>query len=200
MQIIKTSHSAVFSAAFTLAMLTECATKYCGMSEVAVTKLSKQVLSKVTNGNTRTGPGAKSGVGDLEFSKLRTVIVQKLHDSQDYGDAFKTNDLELEYTCLPDLDIGKAGANKASGKTRASASKLQGAYTITDKGRAALAAVRNSDPGRWNIVQHILANNDFAAYVATAPAKEVKKVGAVTTSAAEMSYSMRSGWVKAATL
>lgn len=194
MQIIKTTTNAIFSTAFTLEMLTELATKYIGMSQAAVDKIAKQTLNKAATGNGKErGNGASAGVGNLEFAKLRTVIVQKLQDSQDFGATFKTSELELEFACLPDLDIGKAGANKRT--TRANKGSLAGAYTVTTKGVNTLKAVEQSDPGRWEIVQHIIANGDFAAYSKAAPQKAVKKVGSITTAAAEMTYAVRSGWV-----
>jgi len=188
MQIIKITQAAIFTNAVTLPMLQELAALV-GMTEAQVTAAANQQLKN-----------ASKTVDTLTFGKLRTIVAKKLHDSTDYGATFVAGDLEVEFACLPDLqepDINASGKNKstpAGNRTRA-AGKFTGAYTINAKGRATLASVEQSDPGRWDIVKHILACATVEDFLKAAPPKAVKKVGSLTTASTEFNYSVRSGWV-----
>lgn len=187
MQIVKITASFIFSNDCTGGILFEIAERYCGMTIDAVNKLAKQTLSKASNGS----GGRSNGVGNLEFPKLRTVVVQKLQDGQDYGDAFKTNDLELEINCLPDLDIGKAGANKTGG-TRKASSKLTGAYRVAKVG---VKCTADNDPDKYEIWQHVWNCGSFEEYFQKAPKKGVTKTGRVITAASEMRWAVKCGWI-----
>lgn len=187
MQIVKVTAQYVFSADCTLPVLMELATKYCGYSLEAANKLAKQPLKQGTNGS-----GARSnGVNNLEAPKLRTVVVQKLQDSNDYGDTFKSNDLQLEIDCLEDMDINKAGANKAKTARKAS-SKLAGEYVVVKKG---LKCDESSDPEKFKIWKHIWECNTFEQYFENAPKKGVTKTQRVITAASEMGWAVKCGWV-----
>lgn len=128
--------------------------------------------------------------GEEVATAQRNAVIKALSGDNDYGNLAEGFDFEFE--TLPDLDIGNAGANKRG--TRKT-NKFSGAYKLTDKGLATLKAVEQSDPGRWEIVQHIVKSTSFEEFAKAAPVKAVKKVGAMTTAASEMAYSVRSGWV-----
>lgn len=189
MQIVKITQAAIFTEAVTCAMINELAVMV-GMTEAQIAAAAKQDLK-----------GGSKTVNKLSCAKLRTIVGKKLHDSVDFGDAFANGGLEVEFACLPDLepevDISKAGANKstAAGNRSRAAGKFAGAYHINAKGKATLAAVQSNDPGRWEIVQHILACSTVESFLKASPAKAVKKVGSLTTASTEFNYAVRSGWV-----
>lgn len=194
MQIVKVTRDYIFSTACGKDVLLEIAVKYLGYTQEAAEKLATVQLSKGANGK-----GARSnGVGDLPQNKLRTIVVQKLQDSTDYGDTFKTNELQLEIDCLPDLDIGKAGANKAK-RTTASGTKghsgpLTGAYVVANRNGSKCTA--ESDPDKWQIWQHIWTCNTFEEYFSKAPKKGTTAKGRVITASSEMLWAVKSGWIK----
>jgi hypothetical protein len=191
MQIIKTNHAAIFSTAFTYPMLEELAA-FVDMTPDQI----KQAASATLKGASKT-------VAALCAPKLRTMICKKLTEAQDYGAAFTEGNLEMEFTCLPDIvaeeqDIGNAGKNKStvSGKrSHATGGKMSGAYTVNAKGNASLSAVEQRDAGRWEIVKHILACASVEEFAKVAPAKAIKKVGSLTTASSEFNYAVRSGWI-----
>lgn len=187
MQTVKVTRDYIFSAACTLPVLMEIATKYCGYSQKAAENLAKQGLKQGTEGS-----GLRSnGVNNLDAPKLRTVVVQKLQDSTDYGDTFKTNELQLDIDCLADMDINQAGANKAKQQRRTS-QKLTGEYVVAKKG---LKCDENSDPEKFKIWKHIWDSNTFEQYFEVAPKKGVTKTGRVITAASEMGWAVKCGWV-----
>lgn len=187
MQIVNVTAQYIFSAQCTLQVLTEIATKYCGYSAEAVSKLAKQPLKQASNGN----GGKSNGVGNLEAPKLRTVVVQKLQDSTDYGATFKTNELQLEIDCLAEPDINSAGANKAK-TARKTSTKLAGEYVVVKKG---LKCDETSDPEKFKIWKHIWESNSFEQYFENAPKKGVTKTQRVITAASEMGWAVKCGWV-----
>lgn len=198
MQIVKISAPFVFSAACTLPMLMELAQHaFVGYSQDAAEKLAAAKLKGAAVGNDRIGKGSSAGVGDLEAPKLRTCIVNKLQDSPDVGDAFKSGDMEFEFNCLADLDMGTAGANKAkratSQRTASAVGTMVGAYAVV---KAGVKCTVETDPGKWAIWQHVWACGSFEEFFATAPAKGVTKTGRVITARSEIQWAMKSGWIK----
>lgn len=193
MQIVTVTKTALFSEAFTLPMLTEVAVRYLGMSDEAVQKTAAATLAK-----------ASKAVGNLTYAKLRTVIATKLGNHPDYNDTFNSNELQLEFDCLPDLDMGNAGSNtrrKASttGTKRASTAgvALQGTYTLGPK---KFGAKCEGDKAR--VYALLFANNSFEAYFAACQAENLMKVvregktGPVAITAGEFArWAIKSGWI-----
>lgn len=191
MQIVTVTKSALFSEFFTLAMLTEVGVRYLGMSDEAVAKTATATLAK-----------ASKTMAGISYAKLRTVIATKLGNHPDYNDTFNEGKLELEFDCLPDLDIGKAGANKrtrkaapagdATGTTKRTtgATPRTGAYKVAKR-----AGNAEADAGKWEIWQHVWSCTSFDDYFAKAPAKGVTKTGRVITAASEMGWAIKSGWI-----
>ena len=190
MQIVTVTKSALFSEAFTFAMLTEVAVRYLGMSDEAVAKTATATLAK-----------ASKTVANVSYAKLRTVIATKLGNHPDYNDTFNSGELQLEFDCLPDLDISKAGANKRTRKTapageattkRAPAGRTPrtGAYKVAKR-----SGSMETDAGKWEIWQHVWSCSSFEEYFTKSPAKGVTKTGRVITAASEMGWAIKSGWI-----
>jgi hypothetical protein len=171
---------------------------FVGYSAEAAEKLAAQQLKGGTRGNGRTGKGASEGVADLQAPKLRNCVVNKLQDSADVGDTFKTGSMEFEFNCLEDLDMGTAGANKTkrASKPRAASAvgEMTGNYTIVK--RTGLKASAETDSGKWEIWQHVWACNSFEEFFAKAPAKGTTKTGRIITARSEIKWAMLSGWIK----
>lgn len=183
MQTILTTKSAIFSAAFTCDMLKEAATKYLGYSQEAADKLATQSVSKATK-----------LLAALDCQKLRTVIVQKLEQSADFGDTFKTNELELEYDCLPDLDMDNAGKNsrRAGGGRKADGGELKGAYTVVKRG---LKCTAESDPAKFALWEIIWNSANFEQVFVTADKKYVTHTGRIITPSSELRWALKCGWI-----
>lgn len=189
MQIVTVTKAAIFSEAFTIAMLTEVGVRYLGMSDEAVAKTATATLAKPSK-----------TMANVSYAKLRTVIATKLGNHPDYNDTFNEGKLELEFDCLPDLDIGKAGANRRTRKASAAdgttpkrttgATPRTGAYKVAKRAGSAEA-----DPGKWEIWQHVWTCTSFEEFFAKAPAKGVTKTGRVITASSEMSWAIKSGWI-----
>lgn len=188
MQIVTVTKTALFSEAFTLAMLTEVGVRYLGMSEEAIAKTAAATLAKPSK-----------TMANVSYAKLRTVIATKLGNHPDYNDTFNSGELQLEFDCLPDLDIGKAGANKRSRKTTTDKTGAKratggtprtGAYKVVKR-----AGVAEADAGKWEIWQHVWSCSSFEEYFEKAPAKGVTKTGRVITAASEMSWAIKAGWI-----
>jgi hypothetical protein len=131
----------------------------------------------------------------LTCAKLRTVLATKLGNSSDdeYGELWRTGKLEVEFDHLPDLDIGKAGANTkrgaGTGKTRAS--KRTGAYTVVKVVKAA------NDEGKETALRgHIWTCKTVEEYFAAADPKYVTKTGTVITASMELNWCIKQGWIK----
>lgn len=192
MQVITVTKDFLFSNACTYEMLVEIATHkdFCGMSLAAVEKLSSQDLR---NGSSKKGSKSHAS-GDMPYAKLRTVMVQKLQDSPDVGEAFKSGTMQFEMQHMPDLDINAAGKNKSkSSGQRASNSELKGAYEVVKRG---LKASEESDPGKWAIWQHIWNCTTFEEYFAKAPKKSVTRTNRVITASSEIRWAIKSKWIK----
>ena len=183
MQIILTTKSAIFSDAFTCAMLTELAVTYLGYSAEAAAELATKSASK-----------ASKDLAKLDCQKLRTICVQKLEQSADYGDTFKSNELELEYTCLADLDMGNAGKNtrRSGGGRKAATGDLTGAYTVAKRG---LKCTAEQDPGKFALWQIIWESVSFEQVFAFADKKYITKTGRIITPASELRWAVKSGWI-----
>lgn len=189
MQIVTVTKSALFSESFTFAMLTEVGVRYLGMSDEAVAKTATATLAK-----------ASKTMANISYAKLRTVIATKLRNHPDYNDTFNSGELQLEFDCLPDLDIGKAGANKrarkaaptgeATTKRATGATPRAGAYKVAKR-----SGSMEADAGKWEIWQHVWSCSSFEEYFASAPAKGVTKTGRVITAASEMGWAIKSGWI-----
>ena len=189
MQIVTVTKSALFSEAFTFAMLTEVAMRYLGMSDEAVAKTATATLAK-----------ASKTMASVSYAKLRTVIATKLGNHPDYNDTFNSGELQLEFECLPDLDIGKAGANKRTRKTTSTgeattkratgATPRTGAYKVAKR-----SGSMEADAGKWEIWQHVWSCSSFEEYFAKSPTKGVTKTGRVITAASEMGWAIKSGWI-----
>lgn len=188
MQIVTVTKSALFSEAFTIAMLTELGSRYLGMSDEAIAKTAAATLAKPSK-----------DMINLSYAKLRTVLATKLGNSPDYDATFKEGKLELEFDCLPDLDIGKAGANKRTRKTAGDATAKRTPVGRTPRTGAYKVAKRSgsmeADAGKWEIWQHVWACSSFEEYFAKSPAKGVTKTGRVITAASEMGWAIKSGWI-----
>lgn len=183
MQTILTTKSAILSASFTCDMLKELATTYLGYSQEAADKMAEQVLSKPSK-----------DLAKLDCQKLRTTIIQKLEQSQDYGDTFKTNELMLEYSCLPDLDMGNAGKNtrRAGGGRKAAGGELKGAYTVAKRG---LKCTVDSDPAKFALWEIIWNSASFEDVFAKADAKYVTTTGRIITPTSELRWAVKCGWI-----
>ena len=192
MQIITVTKAALFSEYFTLDMLTELATKYLGMTADAVAKTAAATLAK-----------ASKTMANVTYAKLRTVLATKLGNSPDYNDTFNAGQLQLEFDCLPDLDMGKAGSNTrsktAAGTKRTSTAgvNLQGAYTVGPK---KFGAKCEGDKAR--VYALLFANSNFEDYFAACQAENLLKVvregksGLVTITAGEFArWAIKSGWI-----
>ncbi len=183
MQTILTTKSAIFSAAFTCEMLKEVATKYLGYSQEAADKLATQTVSKATK-----------HLEALDCQKLRTVIVQKLEQSADFGDTFKTNELELEYDCLPDLNMANAGKNsrRPGGGRKAVGGELKGAYKVEKRG---LKCTAESDPSKFALWELIWNNASFEDVFAKADPKYITRTGRIITPSSELRWALKCGWI-----
>jgi hypothetical protein len=187
MQTRSVTQSAIFSAEFTRAMLVELAVG-CGFyTEEAANKLANQDLSKPSK-----------TMASLDCAKLRTVLDKKLHDAaeEDFGH-YKTGEMDYDFNCLPDLDIGNAGKNtkrerKAAdpSQPKAPKSKLAGAYNIVKK-----AGNAEADAGKWEIWSHIWSCSSFEEFFAQCPAKAMTKTGRVVTASSEIQWAIKSGWI-----
>lgn len=194
MQVVKVTRDYIFSESCTLEVLMEIATKPeaeggVGMSQDAAEKLAKAALQKASISNGRKS----SGIGDLPAPKLRTVIVQKLQDHKDNGQVFKDNALQLEINCLPDLDISKAGANKTKTGPRGTSAPLTGPYKVVKVG---VKCTMETDPGKYEIWQHVWTSDSFEQYFHAAPKKAVTKTGRIITAASEIRWAIKAGWIK----
>lgn len=192
MQTRAVTQAELFSANFTRAMLIELAVG-CGFySQEASEKLADQNLSKPS----------KTMAG-LDCPKLRTILDKKLHDApeDDFGH-YKTGEMDYDFNCLPDLDIGNAGKNtkrerkeKPEGDTKPRATKLTGAYEIVKQTKSG-TATNGGDEGMYEIWKHVWECRSFEEYFAVCPKKAVKRSGTVVTAASEIGYALRSGFIR----
>lgn len=191
MRVITISQDFIFSQACTDAMLFEIATHkdFGGMTQAAANKLAEQQLNKASGGK----GGKSNGVGDLPLAKLRTVLVNKLQNNPDIAQVFKEGNLQFEMQHLQEETMASAGANKQRG-TRAPSRKLQGEYVVVRKD--GLKCTAETDPGKWDIWQHVWECNNFEQYFAKAPKKSVTRTGRVITASSEMLWAVKCGWVK----
>jgi hypothetical protein len=193
MQTRSVTQSALFSTAFTRDMLIELAVGCQFYSAEAATKLADQQLSKPSK-----------TMANLDCAKLRTVLDKKLHDAaeEDFGH-YKTGEMDFDFNCLPDLDIGNAGRNtkrerKAADPSapKVARSTLAGGYQVAK--RPASPSVNGGDEGKWEIWQHVWNCVSFEEYFAAAPAKAVTtKTGRVVTASSCIHWALKSGWIKA---
>jgi hypothetical protein len=183
MQIVLTTKAAIFSAAFTCAMLKEVATTYLGYSAEAAEELATKPASKPSK-----------DLAKLDCQKLRTIIVQKLEQSPDYGDAFKTGCLELEYTCLADLDMGNAGANsrRSGGGRKAMGGELKGAYVVVKRGAKCTADSDLQKSLLWDIIWN---SATFEQVFAKAAPKYITRTGRIITPNSELRWALKQGWI-----
>lgn len=190
MQVRTVTSGFIFSNECTLEMLTEIAIHkdYVGMTQAAVTKLSLQTLNKASGGN---GHPRQNGVGDLQYAKLRTVIVNKLQDSQEQGEVFKAGTMQFEFKCLPDTD-----APKQEPKARKQTQELTGPYYVAKQG---VKCTAETDPGKWAIWQHVWACHSFEEFFLKAPKAQVTRTGRYVTARSEMRWAVERGWVKMGT-
>lgn len=184
MQIIKITSSSLLSLVVTCEMVAElAASSFVGMSPEQIRSALNSDLKKPSK-----------NMANLPCAKLRTIVAKKLTDNPDIP--FASGEFEFEFNCLPDieLDINEVGKNKVR-KVGNKRPVLTGNYRLSPKGRDTLRKVQENDPGRWEIVKHILENSAFEQLFKVAPTKAIKKVGSITTPSVEMSYSIKSGWV-----
>lgn len=188
MQAIIITRNDILSETVTLDMLREICVKYLEMSNEAVDQTAAQKLNKPSK-----------TMANLSYAKLRTIVDKKLHDSPDdiYGELYRTGQLELEFDCLPDLDIGNAGKNtkrerkSADGKTSAPRSKFSGTYTIVKRHDA------KNDPAKDTALrQHIWTSATVEEYMSKADAKYVSATGRVISARDEINWAFKSGWIK----
>ena len=191
MQIITVTRSALFSEFFTPEMLVELGSKYLGMSDEALAKLATATLSKPSK-----------DLANLSHAKLRTAIATKLGNSPDYGETFNAGQLQLDFDCLPDLDMGKAGSNtrrpsaSGSGKRAPAHSgsvPKEGSYKVVK--RPASPSVNGGHAGKWEIWQHIWTCSSFEEFFAKCPAKAVKSDKSIITASSEMRWALKQGWI-----
>ena len=190
MQIVTVTKSSLFSEFFTLEMLAELAVKYLAMTTEAVEKLAAAKLAKPSK-----------DLANLSYGKLRTVCATKLGNSPDYGETFNAGQLQLDFECLPDLDMGKAGANtKRAASTGKKTAAHVGAVPKTGKyrivRRPTSGSVNGAHPGKWEIWQHIWECTSFEEYFAKAPAKAVKSEKTIITACSQMRWALKMGWVE----
>lgn len=194
MQVITVTSDFIFSNACTYEMLVELATHkdFVGMSKEAVEKLAKQQLK---NGSERKGSKSHAS-GDMPYAKLRTIVVQKLQDSPEQGEVFKAGNMQFEFTCLPDLDMGTAGQNKAKRQAsggKATVSELKGAYVVLKKG---VKCSEETDPGKWAIWKHVWECSSFEEFFSKAPKKAVTRTNRVITPSSEIRWAIKSKWIQ----
>jgi hypothetical protein len=183
MQTVSVTRTALFSVEFTRAMLIELAVGCKFYTVEAAIKLADQTLAK-----------AGKTMAALDCAKLRTILDKKLTDAPDdqFGH-YKTGEMDYDFECLADLDIGKAGANTKRGGAsapRKSSSKLAGAYTVVKK-----SGVAEKDEGKWAIWQHVWSCTTFEEFFAKAPTKSVTKTDRVISAASEINWAIKSGWI-----
>ena len=180
----------------TVQMVRELAAKALGMSQEAIEKLASQQLRK-PSGNGRKG---SNGASDVPEAKLRTVVLQKLQQPNDYVENFSHgNSFDFEFECLadeqPEPDINAAGQNNAK-RQRASkqGAGLSGPYVVVRKD--GLRCTQESDPEKYAMWQHVWNSKTFEEYFANAPKKAVTRTQRIITASSEMLWAVKQGWVK----
>lgn len=180
----------------TVQMVRELAAKALNMTQDAIEKLASQQLRK-PSGNGRKG---SNGATDVPEAKLRTVVLQKLQQPNDYVENFSHgNSFDFEFECFadeqPEPDINAAGQNNAK-RQRATrqGSKLSGAYIVVRKD--GLRCTQESDPEKYALWQFVWNCKTFEEYFATAPAKAVTRTQRIITASSEMLWAIKCGWVK----
>lgn len=184
MQPIIVTKDSLFSEAVTCAMLREMASKLFQMSDEAIEKSASEPLTKGTK-----------HMKELTCAKLRTILATKLANSPDdeFGQLWRNGELEVEFDHLPDLDIGKAGANtKRGGAAGTRPTKLVGEYHVVKKSGTA-----DKDPGKWAIWEHVWACSSFEDFFKAAPAKSTTATNRVISASSEIQWALKSGWIKA---
>lgn len=190
MQEITITRSAITSEAFTLDMLREISIKMLGKTEDWVTKMAEGKLSKPSK-----------AYADLSYNKLRTTLDKLLTDSpaDEYGELYAKGELTWEFECLPDLDIGRAGANTkrerktSTGEKKPRAGGKAGAYVIVKRVNA------SNDPAKDAALrQHIWTSATVEEYMAKADPKYVSATGRVVTARDEINWAFKCGWIKSA--
>lgn len=195
MQVKTVTTDFIFSTACNFEMLQElCIHKdFGGMTQAQVSTAAKQDLKKASKG---TG-NKTNGTGDLPNAKLRTILVKKLQESPTVGETFKEGKMQFEFNCLPDLDMGNAGANKTkrgASTQGVKGAKLEGAYEVVCKTK--LKCTAESDPDKWAIWQHIWECNSFEEFFNKAPAKGARRSGKPISAASEIRWAVERGWIK----
>lgn len=190
MQIIKINHTNLMSEVVTCDMVVEIATMI-GMTQEQIETAAKQDLRN-----------ASKSVAKLTCAKLRTIVNKKLQDSQEYGDMFKGTGVEIEFACLPDLeiepDINTAGKNKStpsgqrSGATGGKAAMV-GPYTVVKCG---LKCNVDTDPEKYAMWQFVWSCKSFEEFFAKAPKKAITRTGRIISASSEISWALKSGWIK----
>lgn len=129
--------------------------------------------------------------------KLVKTITELLETNEGYHDTFKEGNLQLEISCLPDLNIANAGANKARGQRRAP-SQLTGPYKVVNS--RALKCTEASDPTKFALWQLIWGSNSYEEFFQKAKDSKMEKV--VTTSTnrlitarSEINWATKCGWI-----
>lgn len=191
MQEVTITREALMSEAFTLDMLTEIAAKLFNKSADWTEKMAAGTLSKPSKNH-----------ASLSHNKLRTTLDKLLTDSpaEEYGELYAKGELSWEFECLPDLDIGRAGANTKrerktadAGDRKPRAGAKAGAYVIVKRVDAA------NDPAKDAALrQHIWASATVEEYLAKADAKYVSATGRVVTARDEINWAFKNGWIKVA--
>lgn len=191
MRIVNITRAFILSADCTEEILLELAEQHVKMPAEQVAKLKESQPSK-----TELQALQLIGVQHLQFGKLRIVVAQALADNPDYDAAFNEGKLELEIAALPDLplDINAAGKNKGAGAPRKASMRLTGAYKVVNKN--GFKGNEQSDPGKWQIWQHVFNCATFEEYFAKCPPKGVTKTGRIITASSEMLWAVKSGWIK----
>ena len=188
MQEVTITRSAITSEAFTLDMLREVAIKLLGKTEDWVKKMAEGTLSKPSK-----------NFANLSYNKLRTTLDKLLTDSpaEEYGELYAKGELTWEFECLPDLDIGRAGANTkrerkaADGEKKPRAGGKTGGYTIVKRVDA------TNDPAKDAALrQHIWTSATVEEYLAKADAKYVSATNRVITARDEINWAFKNGWIK----
>lgn len=201
MQIRKIAYADFFNATVVTPEMVRQLAAGLGMSQDAIEKLANQKLSKASGGK----GGRTNGAADCPDAKLRTVVLNKLQNTNDLVSNF-SHGVSFEYEFhgeafpdeTPEPDINAAGANKqrarkATGTKATGVSAVQkGAYTVAKQG---LKCTAEQDPEKFALWQHVWNSKTFEEYYANAPKKAVTRTGRIITAASEMAWAIKSGWV-----
>lgn len=189
MQVVKITYADFFNATVVTPAMVEELALGLGMTQAQVAKLKLATLAKASGGR----GGKSNGAGDCPDAKLRTVVLNKLSNTNDIVSSFTHgNSFEYEFKHLPDEQPAADPAPKAKAPAKRNG-KLSGAYKVVRKD--GLRCTQESDPEKFALWQFVWNCNTFEEYFAKAPAKAVTRTGRIITASSEMLWAIKCGWI-----